>query len=140
MSEARIDLKVLIVDDEPDLVATCARLLKRRGFVPLVAGNGQTAIELIDAERPDLILTDLRLPGIDGLAVVRHARRGARKIPVVLFTGYASHASRREALRDGAAAYLPKPFTAAQLFAAIEQAAAAGARPAEDPARVKGVD
>ncbi len=126
MGDVRRGLKVLIVDDEPDLARTCARLLERIGYVPLVTGNGQEAIELIDREQPDVVLTDLRLPTVDGLEVLRHARRGARKIPVVLFTAYTSHASRHEALEGGAAVYLPKPFSAAALRGAIEQALTGG--------------
>ncbi|MBI3456826.1 MAG: response regulator [Candidatus Rokubacteria bacterium] len=121
--------KILIVDDEPDLVATCVRLLRRAGYEPLVALNGREAMEFVDAEHPDLVLTDLRLPGADGLAVLRHARRGVRKIPVILFTAFASEASRSQALQEGAAAYLPKPFSLAELRAAVEQALAESAQP-----------
>ena len=125
MSEVQKGRKVLIVDDEPDLATTCARLLRRMGHVPLITLSGQEAVELIEREHPDLILTDLRLPAVDGLAVLRHAQRGARKIPVILFTAYTSEASRRQALEAGASAYLPKPFSAAALGAAVEQALAA---------------
>lgn len=124
MSGAQRGRKVLIVDDEPDLAMTCARLLRRMGHVPLVSLSGREAVELIDTEVPDLILTDLRLPAVDGLAILRHARRGARHIPVILFTAYTSDASKREALKEGAAAYLPKPFSAAALHAAVERALA----------------
>lgn len=122
MGEIRKGQKILIVDDEADLATTCARLLSRMGHTPLVTLSGQEAIELIDTERPDLVLTDLRLPAVDGLAVVRHARRGEQKIPVILITAYTSEASRREALKEGAAVYLPKPFSAAQLEAAVARA------------------
>lgn len=121
--------KILIVDDEPDLVATCVRLLRRAGYEPLVALNGREAMEFVDAEHPDLVLTDLRLPEADGLAVLRHARRGVRKIPVILFTAFASEASRSQALQEGAAAYLPKPFSLTELRAAVEQALAESAQP-----------
>lgn len=126
MSELRKALKVLIVDDEPDLAMTCARLLRRRGYIPRVALTGLEAMELIQREPPDLILTDLRLPAVDGLAILRHARGAARKIPVILITAYTSDASRREALEAGAAAYLSKPFSAAELDAAIERALSSG--------------
>ena len=134
MSEVQTGRKVLIVDDEPDLATTCARLLRRMGHVPLVSASGRHALELIEAEHPDLILTDLRLPAVDGLAVLRHARQGARKIPVILITAYASEASRRQALEEGAAAYLPKPFTAAALGAAVERALTANLERARERA------
>lgn len=125
MTDVQKGLKVLVVDDEPDLAATCARLLRRMGHVPLVTLSGPEAVELIEREHPDLILTDLRLPTVDGLAVLRHARRAERKIPVILFTAYTSEVSRRRALEEGAAVYLSKPFTAASLQAAVELALAA---------------
>ena len=134
MSGVPKGLKVLIVEDEADLATTCARLLRRMGHVPLVTLSGQEAVELIQKEHPDLILTDLRLPAVDGLAILRHARRGARKIPVILFTAYTSEASRREALEEGAAAYLPKPFSAAALQAAVERALAASPERARERA------
>lgn len=126
MGGVRKGQKVLIVDDEADLATTCARLLRRMGHVPLVTLSGREALELIDTEHPDLVLTDLRLPAVDGLAVLRHARRGARKIPVILITAYTSEASRREALREGAAVYLPKPFSAADLETAVTRALSEG--------------
>lgn len=126
MSEIRKGLKVLIVEDESDFATTCARLLQRKGYSPRIALSGLEALELIDREPPDLILTDLRLPAVDGLAVLRRARRGPRKIPVVMFTAYASQASRREALEEGAAVYLCKPFSAAALHAAIQRALISG--------------
>lgn len=126
MSEIQKGLKVLIVEDESDLATTCARLLRQKGHFPSIALSGLEALELMEREPPDLILTDLRLPAVDGLAVLRHARRGPRKIPVVMFTAYASQASRREALEEGAAAFLCKPFSAAELHAAIKRALVSG--------------
>ena len=69
MSRAR----VLIVDDEPDMVENCARILGRAGYVCLTATDGARALELLEAERPDLLLTDLKMPGIDGMELVRRA-------------------------------------------------------------------
>ena len=124
----------MIVEDEPDLAATCARLVRRMGYVPLVSLNGQEAMELIDAEHPDLILTDLRLPAASGLAILRRARKGPRKVPVVLITAYSSGPSKRQALRAGAAVYLAKPFSAADLRAALEHALAGGTETAGEEA------
>lgn len=120
--------KILIVEDEPDLAATCARLFRQMGHIPLVALNGHEALTLIDAEHPDLVLTDLRLPGVDGLGVLRHARRTATGIPVILVTAYVSEETRREAMRAGATAYLAKPFTLADLRTTVEGALAVGTK------------
>jgi CheY-like chemotaxis protein len=79
---------ILVVDDEPDLVANCERLLQRAGHESRRAHTGPDAIALIDRERLDLVVADLRLPGVDGLAVVRHARGRVPPIPVILITAY----------------------------------------------------
>lgn len=126
MGQIREGLKVLIVEDERDMAAAFARLLRRMGYHPLITLSGEEALDVIDREEPDLVLTDLRLPAVDGLTVLRHARRGARKIPVIVCTAYISGASRREALSAGAAVYLPKPFSAVELEAAVSRALAAG--------------
>jgi two-component system cell cycle sensor histidine kinase/response regulator CckA len=107
--------KILVVDDEADMVATCVRLLRSLGYICLTAKDAAEAVALLDAERPDLLLTDLKLPVLDGLTVVRHARGLRDPVPVVVFTGYVSPDSRRASLEAGAAAYLKKPFTAEEL-------------------------
>lgn len=69
--------KILIVDDERDLVASLERLLSRRGYECLVAYMGGHGIELINEHHPDVVLTDLYLPDVDGFSVLRHAREHA---------------------------------------------------------------
>ena len=113
---------VLVVDDEPDLVANCERLLQRIGHTSLRAHTGPDAIALIDRDAPDLVVADLRLPGADGLAVTRHARRHVPPIPVILITGYDSPQTRRAAAESGAEVYLAKPFSNAAFLDAIERA------------------
>jgi CheY-like chemotaxis protein len=110
---------VLVVDDEPDVVANYRRLLGRLGHTCLAATTGPEAMALIDREAPDLVVTDLRLPGADGLAVTRHARLRMPPIPVILMTGYDSPDARRAALEAGAERYLPKPFANAALLDAV---------------------
>lgn len=112
---------ILIVDDEADMLETCARIFRRSGYTCLTTASGQEALALLERVHPDLILTDLRLHRMDGLTLLRQAKQLAPEIPVVIFTAYVSEASARAALEAGAAAYLPKPFTAAQLRRAVEQ-------------------
>lgn len=114
--------KTLVVDDEPDLLETCARLLRQAGHTCLTAHSGREAIALIDAERPNLVVTDLRLPTIDGLAVARHARRISPPPPVIFFTAYSSPYAKREAQEAGATIFLPKPFSAAEFLDAVGRA------------------
>jgi len=118
---------ILVVDDEPDLVANCERLLRPLGHVWLSATTGLDAIALIDREGPDLVVTDLRLPGADGLAVARHARAHVPPIPVILITAYDSTRARSAASDAGVGAYLPKPFANAALLNAVRRLLAGGA-------------
>lgn len=117
---------ILVVDDEADMLETCARIFRRSGYACLTTTSGHEAITLLERERPDLILADLRMPRFDGLTLLRQAKEVAPQVPVVIFTAYVSEASAREALEAGAVAYLPKPFTAAQLRRTIEQTLGAG--------------
>ena len=112
---------ILVVDDEPDLVVSCERLLQRVGHKSLRAHTGPEAMALIDREKPDLVVADLRLPGADGLAVTRHARRHVPPIPVILITAYDSPEARRAATENGAEVYLAKPFSNAAFLDAIQR-------------------
>ena len=114
--------KTLIVEDEPDLLETCVRLLRQVGHSCLTARSGREAIALIDTEHPDLVVTDLRLPTLNGLAVTRYARRTSPPVPVVLITGYTSTQAKQEAQAAGAIVFLPKPFSAAEFMGAVNRA------------------
>ncbi len=109
---------VLIVDDDADLSETLARLLGRFGHTCLVAASGSEAIGLIDVALPDLVVTDLHMPGLDGLAVARQARQKSPPIPVVLMTAYPLAEPRRE----GGILHLAKPFANADMLDAVERA------------------
>jgi len=112
--------KILIVDDEVDMRETCVRIFKRDGYECVAVNDGHEALTILDRERPDLILTDLRMPRMDGLAFLRHVRRLPAPPPVVVLTAYVSEGSVREALAVGAAACLPKPFTPQKLREVVE--------------------
>jgi CheY-like chemotaxis protein len=118
---------ILVVDDEPDLVANCERLLRRAGHVMLRAHTGLEAVALIDRERPDLVVADLRLPGADGLTVTRHARGHVPPIPVILMTAYDSPQARRAAIESGVDVYLAKPFSNTSFLDAIRRVLCPGA-------------
>jgi DNA-binding response OmpR family regulator len=109
---------ILVVDDESDLAATCQRLLTRGGWSVVTAGTCAAAITALVAQpRPALAIVDHRLPDGDGLDVLR-AARGAGT-PVIMVTGYGSSETRRHALQEGAAGFLPKPFSARDLLALV---------------------
>jgi CheY-like chemotaxis protein len=112
--------RILVVDDEPDMVATCAQILTGHGYHCLTASAGSDAIAMIDAEQPDLVVTDLHMPGIDGLAVARHAREREAPIPVVLITAWPPARGARD--DPPATARLAKPFANADLVASVRRA------------------
>ena len=123
--------QILILMDEPDLAATLARFLGALGYAPHVLPSGNDALRLVDAERPDLILADVSLPGsVGGLDLLRHVRTRGDRVPVILCTGRAADLPRRQALAAGAADYLTKPFSLAELRATVERVLG-GPRPGE---------
>jgi DNA-binding NtrC family response regulator len=114
--------RVLIVDDEPDMVATCERILGAAGIRPISTTDPQAGLEAIESERPDVLLTDLKMPGIDGLTLLERARSVDPNMPVIIFTAFATIESAVSAVKQGAFDYLPKPFSADQLRLAVERA------------------
>jgi DNA-binding NtrC family response regulator len=114
--------RILIVDDEPDMVENCARILRRAGYRCLSTTDPERAVALLEAERPDLLLTDLKMPGIDGLELLRRAREIDATLPVIVVTAFATIESAVAAIKEGAFDYLPKNFSVDQLQVAVERA------------------
>lgn len=114
--------QILLVDDDIDVLDTLVRLLRREGYTCRVASSGDEGIRALDAEAPDLVVTDLRMPGVDGMAVARHARQHQPPIPVILMTAYATSETNRDVRRMGGTTYVTKPFANADLLAAVRRA------------------
>ena len=113
--------RVLVVDDEPDMLENCARILKKVGHQCLTATDPNVALALVETERPDLMLTDLKMPGMDGMELMRRARDVDPALPVILITAFATIESAVAAIKDGAFDYLPKNFSVEQLRMAVER-------------------
>jgi DNA-binding NtrC family response regulator len=114
--------RILIVDDEPDMLENVARVLGRAGHDCLTATDGARGVELLEAEHPDLVLTDLRMPGLDGMTLLRRAHELDPTLPVIVITGFATVESAVAAMREGAFDYLPKNFSIEQLRVAVDRA------------------
>lgn len=114
--------KILIVDDEPDAIENCRRMLSKQRYQCLGEADPQRALAVIERERPRVLLTDLRMPGLDGIALLQAARRIDPAIKVVLLTAYASLQTAVASMRHGAFDYLAKPFTGKELFEVIRRA------------------
>src|SRR6478672_9249413 len=95
--------RVLVVDDEPKLARALKAILHGNGFEPVLAATGEEALELLDRQRPDLVLLDLVLPGMDGLAVCRAIRRDRQlDLPIVILSAQGDEDAKVEALDLGA--------------------------------------
>ena len=115
---------VLLVEDDPDLLRFAQVTLRLGGYRALIANDGVTGLALARKARPQLILLDLRLPGMDGWQVLRGLREapGLAAVPVVMLTASAGTDDRDRALQAGAVDYLVKPVSADDLLAAVARA------------------
>src|SRR6266545_3569903 len=120
--EAKSRIRILVVDDEHTLRESCASVLGGEGYDVTVSGRGQEALELIKRRPFDIVLADLYMSQVDGLALLRAALAANADTIVIVMTGNPSVESSIEALRQGAWDYLPKPFTAQHLQIAIGRA------------------
>lgn len=109
------DKKVLVVDDQYGIRVLLKEVFSRDGFRVFQAENGQAALELIQAERPDLILLDMKMPGMDGLELLRRLRRIQPMPKVIMMTAYGELDMVQEATKLGALAHFTKPFDILEL-------------------------
>jgi two-component system response regulator HydG len=116
-------LRVLVVDDEPVLRSTCCEVIARMGFLAVPAGSVPQAREQMLHQRPDLMLLDLKLPGGDGLELLKEIRERWPESGVVVMTAFATVRSAVQAMRVGAGDYLIKPFGVQELVSVLERAA-----------------
>src|SRR5512136_3388253 len=107
---------ILVVDDEPKIVKLVQDYLERAGFGVRVAADGKTALSLARLEKPDLIILDLGLPGLDGLDVTRELRK-VSTIPIIMLTGRSEESDKLIGLELGADDYITKPFSPKELVA-----------------------
>jgi two-component system, OmpR family, KDP operon response regulator KdpE len=129
--------RVLVVDDEPSIVRVVAANLRARGYEALTAASGEAALTMIEGERPDCIVLDLGLPGVDGLEVLRRLRTWATT-PVVILTARDDEGERATALELGADDYVTKPFAMTELLARVRAALGHGRAPSLDlPRRIE---
>lgn len=123
--------RVLVVDDDPAMRLICVVNLEAEGLHVIEAADGNDALEQMRREHPDLILTDVSMPGLDGFELVERLRRdeGTRGVPVIFLSGETRPANADRARALGALAYLTKPFDPRRLAAFVVRALA-GAEPA----------
>lgn len=115
--------RVLVVDDESSILDSLRILLKNEGFVPYTALGGKQGIERLPELRPDIILTDVRMPDVGGVQLLSVARQVDPDVPVILMTAQATLQSAMQAVNEGAFYYIQKPFRNDELLAILRRAA-----------------
>ncbi|PIO50219.1 DNA-binding response regulator [Leucobacter sp. OAMLP11] len=111
--------RVLLVDDEEAITSTLAPYLERAGFEVVVAADGEEALERHTESRPDIVVSDVLMPGLDGRGLVRRLRQSETWTPVILLTQVDEASERAAALDEGADDYLGKPFLPSELVSRI---------------------
>lgn len=114
--------RILVVDDEPDVLRLIVDWLKEEGHVPRSTGDSREAARLLEAGSFDILVSDIRMPDPDGLALLEAARRRNPRVQVLLITGYASRPVALEALEKGASGFIEKPLSRETLLQAVRQA------------------
>jgi DNA-binding NtrC family response regulator len=115
-------LKVCIVDDEVEFVTTLAERLELRGFEAQIATDGESALQLIEADPPQIVILDVMMPGMGGLQVLKIMKDLNPQLPVILLTGHSDTKEGREGMRLGAFDYLMKPLNIEQLIKKMQEA------------------
>jgi len=112
---------ILVVDDSPDTLEVVQRNLKSKGYRVFTASSAVEAIKILKSTSMDLVITDLKMPKVDGLSLVRHIQENFKDTEVMMITGYPSIEGAVEAVKSGAEEYLAKPFTDEELFTAVKR-------------------
>jgi DNA-binding NtrC family response regulator len=116
------EFKVLMVDDEEEFVNTLAERVKMRDLKSEVALNGEQALQQMEQDEPDVMVLDLKMPGIDGMEVLRRVRQAYPEVQVIILTGHGTDKDEEEAKRLGAFAYLQKPVSIEKLVKTMKDA------------------
>ena len=114
-------LRILVVEDDDDMRESLGRILRRAGYQVQLARDGSEAITVLQAQPFHLVLTDLVMPRMGGLELLREIRRRERAVPVVLLTAFGKPAAFAEAMDLGAVGFITKPFHAKSLLAVIRE-------------------
>ena len=124
---------ILVADDEASIRKVLAATLRKEGYEVLTAADGAVALEVMDTNRVDVLLTDLRMPEVDGMELLNRALEAHPGLPVVILTAHGTVETAKTAMKRGAFDYLQKPFDRDELRVIISKAAATAALNTEEP-------
>jgi DNA-binding NtrC family response regulator len=111
--------KVLLVDDEREFIQTLSERLEMREMGSTVAFDGSSALELLREEDPEVMIIDLKMPGIDGLEVLKQVKQSRPEIEVIVLTGHGSEKDREQCMAHGAHSFINKPLEIDRLLAMV---------------------
>jgi len=115
-------INILLVDDEEEFITTLAERMQLRNLPSQYAFNGDQAMQMVAASPPDVMILDLKMPGVDGLEVLRRVKKKYPRVEVIILTGHGAEKDEDEARRLGAFEYLKKPVDIDELTQHIEKA------------------
>lgn len=121
MNDDHQKYRVLIIDDEDGILDLCRRVLGRDGYTVVTANRGEKAIEIIAKESFDLVLSDLKMPGLDGIELLKKVKAISPNTEVIIITGQATIETAIESIKNGAYDYILKPFNISELLTAAEK-------------------
>ncbi|RKY03416.1 MAG: hybrid sensor histidine kinase/response regulator, partial [Spirochaetes bacterium] len=108
-------IKLLVIDDEQIIRDGCTRILSKEGYDVTTAEGGEQGLEIIHKQRPDIVLLDMKMPGISGLEVLGRINQLKIDVTVIVITGYATVETAVDAMKEGAYDFISKPFNPDQL-------------------------
>lgn len=114
--------KILLVDDEQEFVTTLAERLELRGYEVTAAESGEEALAVLETDPPQVVVLDLKMPGLSGLDVLKRIKSQFHSLPVLLLTGYGSTKDGMQGMQYGAYDYLLKPLNIEELMSKINEA------------------
>ena len=120
---------ILIVDDKKDFCTVLSDSLSQDRYRVVTAFNGKTALQLAKKEKPDLILLDIKMPGMDGIEVLKKIKKMRKEIAVIMFTAFGTLETAREAMKLGAYDYVTKPVDLFLLKSLVKEVLGEGTKP-----------
>ncbi len=119
------NIKILLIDDEEEFVTTLSERLLLRGFKTYTAFNGETALGFLEENEVDIIVLDLKMPGMDGMEVLRKIRETDQRVMVIIQTGHGTDKEKEEIAQLEVSSFLRKPVDIEELIVSLQDAAAA---------------
>ncbi len=121
--DARKGTRVLIIDDSPTVLTYLRKMFSSSGYEPLIAANAERGLEILRTEKPDLVVLDVIMPGMNGFAALRQIRRDplVKNLPVIMMSGNEQATEQFYVMRIGADGFMKKPFSRFDVFSRIEK-------------------